>query len=90
MPHERVALFVIKSNAAKIRGNSASVKRGEQRSVNVCYLAHVFIGFKEIKKNLHLETFLTHFELSIKGFNRFVFGNKMTHPSGPASSLKCR
>ena len=36
-------------------------------SGNVCYLAHFFIGFKEIKKNLYLETFLVHSELSIKG-----------------------
>ena len=30
-------------------------------SVNVCYLAHFFIGSKEIQKNLYLETFFNMF-----------------------------
>ena len=34
---------------------------------NVCYLAHFFIGSKQILKNLYLENFLVHFELSIQG-----------------------
>ena len=46
---------------------SVYVKRHNLSSGNVCYLAHFFIGSKEIKKNLYLETFLVHFELSIKG-----------------------
>ena len=35
-------------------------------SGNVCYLGHLFIGSKKIRKNLHLETFLAHFKLSVK------------------------
>ena len=36
-------------------------------SGNVCYLAHFFIGSKQILSNLYIETFLFHFELSVIG-----------------------
>ena len=47
--------------------NQVFMEREILSSANVCYLAHFFIRSKEVLKNLHLETFLVHFELSIKG-----------------------
>ena len=44
-----------------------SFNESKKNNSNVCYLAHFFIGSKQILKNLYLETFLVYFELSIKG-----------------------
>ena len=48
------------------RINLKSANHDDDSSIKFFNIAHFFIGFKQIQKNLYLETFFVHFELSAK------------------------
>ena len=49
-----------------IEEGTKDVKPSMNSSINVCSSGQFYIGSIEIRKNLYLETFFVHFELSTK------------------------
>ena len=65
------------------RINLMNASHDYDSNIKFCNIAHFFIGSKQIQKNLYLETFFAHFELSTKrnhvNFYQFEYIIKSQH-----------